>query len=99
MIMCIITSCHAASIISISFNPHARKGRDAAAQNVTLTTTEPSGVIYYTTDGTIPSATNGTLYSTAITCAKPSNKCIKAVTTKAGKTRSDILELYITVTA
>ena len=74
-------------------------GTYADAQSVVLTTTEAAGTIYYTTDGTIPSATNGTEYSTAIACADPSNTCIKAVCVAAGKANSDILELYITVTA
>lgn len=69
------------------------------AQSVTLTCATDSAVIYYTDDGTIPSATNGTQYSTAIACADPSNTCIKAVATKAQYTNSDILELYIIVTA
>lgn len=69
------------------------------AQSVTLTCATDSAAIYYTTDGTIPSATNGTPYGTAIACADPSNQCIKAVATKAAHANSDILELYITVTA
>lgn len=74
-------------------------GTYSAAQSVTLTSATSGAAIYYTVDGTIPSATNGALYSTAIACAKPSNKCIKAVSTKDGNTNSAILELYITVTA
>ena len=69
------------------------------AQSVTLSTATAGAAIYYTTDGTIPSATNGTLYESAIACADPSNTCIKAVATKADNANSDILELYITVTA
>lgn len=72
-------------------------GTYADAQSVTLTCATDSAAIYYTDDGTIPSATNGTLYSTAIACADSTNTCIKAVATKAAHTNSDILELYITV--
>lgn len=72
-------------------------GTYADAQSVTLTCATDSAVIYYTVDGTIPNATDGTLYSTAIACADPSNTCIKAVATKAAHANSDILELYITV--
>lgn len=68
------------------------------AQSVVLTTATDGAAIYYTTNGTIPSATNGTLYSEAISCTAPSNTCIKAVATKVEKANSDILELYITVT-
>lgn len=74
-------------------------GTYTTAQSVVLSTTEAAGTIYYTDDGTIPSVTNGTAYDEAITLAKPSNTCIKAVCVAAGKTSSDILELYIEVTA
>ncbi len=74
-------------------------GTYADAQSVTLSCATSGASIYYTTDGTIPSATNGTLYSTAIACADPSNTCIKAVATKTDYANSGILELYITVTA
>jgi phi13 family phage major tail protein len=73
-------------------------GTYATAQEVELSTAEAAGTIYYTEDGTIPSATNGTPYDTAINLAKPSNTCIKAVCVAEGKTNSDILELYIEVT-
>ena len=67
------------------------------AQSVTLTCATDSAVIYYTDDGTIPSATNGDPYAAPIACADPSNTCIKAVATKAAHANSDILELYIIV--
>jgi phi13 family phage major tail protein len=67
------------------------------AQSVTLTCATESAAIYYTDDGTIPSATNGTLFEAEIELSKPSNTCIKAVATKAAHANSDILELYITV--
>lgn len=73
-------------------------GTYTSAQNVELTTATGSASIYYTDDGTIPSAANGTLYSTPIELAKPSNTCIKAIAVKGGSTSSAILELYITVT-
>ena len=72
-------------------------GTYADAQSVTLTCATEGATIYYTTDGTIPSATNGTEYSTSIACADPSNTCIKARSIKTDYTDSDILELYITV--
>lgn len=72
-------------------------GTYEAAQSVTLTCATSGAAIYYTDDGTIPSATNGTLYSEAIACADPSNTCIKAVAIKADNANSNILELYIIV--
>lgn len=74
-------------------------GTYGSAQSVVLTSATDAATIYYTDDGTIPSATNGTEYTTAISCAKPSNTCIKAVATKAAHTNSDIIELYVQVTA
>ena len=74
-------------------------GSYTLAQSVGLSTTESAGTIYYTDDGTIPSAANGTEFTADISLAKPSNTCIKAIVVTAGKANSDILELYITVTA
>ena len=59
-------------------------GTYADAQSVTLTCATDSAAIYYTDDGTIPSATNGDPYTAPIACAAGSNTCIKAVATKAG---------------
>ncbi len=73
-------------------------GTYTGAQSVALSTTEAAGTIYYTDDGTIPTAA-ATEYTTAIACADPSSTCIKAVVVAAGKSNSDILELYIIVTA
>lgn len=77
-----------------------KSGTYADAQSVTLTCATGGATIYYTTDGTIPSEENGMGYTTAISCANPSNTCIKAVATyeDEGYKNSDILELYITVT-
>lgn len=75
-----------------------QSGTYTTAQNVALSTTEPLGTIYYTLNGTIPSATNGELYDDPIALEKPSNTCIKAVCVTTGKADSDILELYIEVT-
>jgi len=73
----------------------------ATAQSVVLSTTEVGGDIYYTDDGTIPSSdnSNSILYAAPIALEAPSNTCIKAVCEVDGKANSDILELYIEVTA
>jgi hypothetical protein len=44
-------------------------GTFTSAQTVTMTTTEPGGKIFYTTNGTLPTKTNGTLYTSAILVA------------------------------
>ncbi|HHX36604.1 MAG TPA: hypothetical protein GX717_01325 [Clostridiaceae bacterium] len=74
-------------------------GTYATAQDVELSTTEAAGTIYYTLDGTIPTSSSTEYIGTPIPLAKPSNTCIKAVCVAGGKTNSDILELYIEVTA
>jgi len=74
-------------------------GTYATAQEVELSTAEAAGTIYYTLDGTIPTSSSTEYIGTPIPLAKPSNTCIKAVCVAGGKTNSDILELYITVTA
>jgi phi13 family phage major tail protein len=83
---------------SAGVTSNVASGAYTTAKNVTLTTTEATGTIYYTDDGTIPSATNGTEYTEVIALAKPSNTCIKAVTVTSGKANSDIMEIYITIT-
>ncbi len=70
-----------------------------AAQSVTLSVTD-GGTIYYTTDGTTPSASNGTKATTAaISIAKTT--MLRAVNTASGKASSDILsaEYVIKTTA
>jgi phi13 family phage major tail protein len=74
-----------------------KSGTYADAQNVTLTCETSGAAIYYTDDGTIPSATSGNLYENPIALADPSNTCIKAIATKSEFANSDILELYITI--
>ena len=47
-----------------TFNPAA--GTYASAQTVTISTTTGGATIYYTTNGTTPSSTNGTVYSSPV---------------------------------
>jgi len=56
---------------------------------------EADTIIYYTTDGSVPSADNGIMYTMAIEINKSMN--IKAVATKFGYVDSDILELSYTL--
>ena len=55
---------------------------------VTITTTTSNPSIYYTTDGTEPSSTNGTLYSVPFDVTEETT--IKAIVTRPGFTDSDI---------
>jgi len=54
-------------------------------------TKDDETIIYYTTDGSIPSADNGIIYSLPIDINK--SMTIKAVATKYGYTDSDVIEL------
>lgn len=67
-------------------------------QSLVLSTAEADGTIYYTDDGTVPTSTNGTGYTAPIALTAPENVCIKAVTVKAGKANSSVLERIIIVT-
>lgn len=62
------------------FSPNG--GLINAATQVTIHSDTEGAAIYYTTDGTTPSATNGTLYSSAITVAATTT--IKAIAIKDG---------------
>ncbi|HPG58876.1 MAG TPA: SUMF1/EgtB/PvdO family nonheme iron enzyme, partial [Candidatus Wallbacteria bacterium] len=70
-------------------------GTYTSAQSVTLTCATSGATIYYTTDGTTPSATNGTVYSSAISVT--ATKTIKAVAVKSGMTDSDAASAAYTI--
>ena len=55
---------------------------------VTISTTTSGATIRYTTDGSTPSETNGTVFSTSITLT--SNTTIKAIAYKSGMTDSNV---------
>jgi hypothetical protein len=58
-------------------------GTFTAAQTVTLATTEPSGRIYFTTNGLLPTTKNGVLYTEPFSVA--ASGTVLAVTTATGK--------------
>lgn len=64
-------------------------GAVSAGTRVTLSTTTAGAAIYYTTDGTDPSATNGTTYSGPIEITGPVT--LKAVAVKDGQGSSGVL--------
>jgi hypothetical protein len=72
-------------------------GTYSAAQSVTLTTATSGGSIYYTVDGSVPSATNGTLYSGPV--AITVSATLKAVTVKDGLTDSPVMVKEYTLKA
>jgi hypothetical protein len=69
-----------------SFNPPG--GQFASAQQVTITTATAGATIRYTTDGSDPSRTNGTVYAGPVTLA--SSATLKAIAYKDGETDSAI---------
>lgn len=71
-----------------TFSPAA--GTYTEAQNVTISCATSGANIYYTTDGSTPSTSNGTVYSGAI--AVNSNMTIKAIATASGYNNSTVAE-------
>ena len=74
------------TVATPTFSPAA--GTYTSAQNVTIACATEGATIYYTTDGTEPSATNGTVYSEAI--AVSATTTIKAIAVKDGMTNSEV---------
>ena len=76
-----------------TFSPAA--GTYTEAQNVTISTTTSGASIYYTTDGSTPSASNGTLYTGAINVSETTT--IKAIAVKTGNNDSQVAEATYTI--
>ena len=72
-------------------------GMYSSAQSVTLSTTTSGAAIRYTTNGTNPTATVGTVYTTPIEIT--ANVTIKAVAFKEGMTTSGMLSAAYTIAA
>jgi len=70
-------------------------GTYASAQTVTITDATVGAVIKYTTDGTTPTATNGTIYSAPFTVS--STTTVKAVAYKSDMTDSSIANSIIAI--
>lgn len=64
-------------------------------KTVTITCSDAEAKVYYTTDGSEPSATNGTLYSEPI--AVNATMTLKAVSVKEGKPDSPVCEATYTI--
>lgn len=76
-----------------TFSP--TEGTFTEAQNVTISTTTSGASIYYTTDGTTPSSSNGTLYTAAIPVSETTT--IKAIAVKTGCNDSQVAEATYTI--
>ena len=66
---------------------------DRTTGKASITTTTLLPKIYFTTDGSIPSSTDGTLYEGAFTLTEPTT--VKAIVTKEGYTDSEVTTLTI----
>ena len=75
------------------FSPAA--GTYALTQTVTITTTTPGASIRYTTDGTTPSETAGTLYSGAVTVG--STETLNAIAYTSGYADSPVASATYTI--
>ena len=76
-----------------SFTPAA--GTYTSAQSVAITSNTTGATIRYTTDGTTPTASNGTVYSSAVTVN--SNTTLKAIATKSGMLDSNVASAAYTI--
>ena len=75
-----------------TFSPAA--GTFFGEQEITLATSTAGASIYYTTDGTTPSSSNGTLYDDPFSIDETTT--IKAIAVKAGATDSEVAEATYT---
>jgi hypothetical protein len=71
-------------------------GTYTSAQSVTISTTTPGASIRYTTDGSTPSPTVGTVYSGPVAVA--STETIKAIAYETGWTSSSVTSSAYTIT-
>src|SRR5208283_2524548 len=69
------------------FSPPA--GNYATSQSVVISTTTPGAKIFYTTDGSTPTSTTGTLYAGPVNV--PVNTTLKAIAYQAGWTDSPVV--------
>jgi len=70
-------------------------GTYTGAQTVSINDSTASATIYYTTDGSTPSATHGTVYTIAITVS--ASETVKAIAIKTGCTTSAIASAAYTI--
>lgn len=84
----------APTVATPTFSPVG--GSYSGAQSVTITTTTPNATIRYTTDGSTPTESAGTIYSGAITVS--STETLKAIAYEAGWTDSTVSSATYTIT-
>lgn len=67
----------------------------AGSPNVEITTATPGASIYFSTNGTLPTPLNGTLYTTPIDVSGGGVETIRAMAYKAGMMASDCAQLDV----
>ncbi|HTB80804.1 MAG TPA: chitobiase/beta-hexosaminidase C-terminal domain-containing protein [Opitutaceae bacterium] len=80
-------------VATLAFNPGG--GTYASAQSVTITTSTSGATIRYTTDGSAPSETHGTIYSGPVSIG--STATLKAIGYETGFTDSNITSASYTI--
>ena len=84
-----------AQVAAPSFSPAG--GTYTSAQSVTITTTTSGATIRYTTDGSNPTATTGTVYSSPVSISVTTT--LKAIAYKSGMTDSAVTSATYTISA
>jgi len=83
---CVIENPELETVAAPTFSP--LPGTYATAQDVAITTSTPGAAIRFTTDGSSPSATNGTVYASPVHVSDPVS--LKAIATRPGWTDSAV---------
>ena len=93
-LLCIVSVAQASQVATPTFSP--AQGTFTSAQSVSISDTTSAATIRYTTDGSTPSHTAGTVYSGAV--AISSTTTLKAIAYKNGSTDSVIASGLYTIT-
>ena len=89
-----VTTLVAGTVAAPTFSPPA--GTYTSAQSVTIATATSGATIRYTTDGTSPTATQGTLYTGAITVATTTS--LRAIAYQSSRAASAVTSATYTLT-
>jgi len=94
----VVTAAYNIRTAAPSFTPVA--GTYSAAQSVTIADGTSGAVIYYTTDGSVPSTTSSPVYSSSSPISVSANETLKAIAVASGyATSTDVTAVYKIQTA
>ena len=91
----VMSGTYSIQVAAPTFSPGA--GTYAGTQSVTISSATSGAAIYYTTDGTTPTPTTGTLYTGAVSLGATTT--LKAIATKSGWVNSTVTTGVFTITA